>query len=222
MYFVLSSAILLFSPQVCISENSDASCLHLDLVGIFLMLTCGTQLSFPLHNNSDLPIMLTQKAIHPSPTYTTQQVCVPSINSFCNTLSFVTTSTFISFTQINNIQMPHESVLACPINQANFCKSNWNLDSAQQELVIWHYRLGYTGIETVQCLLPKPHSNTSLVPYTQIRIIVPQNNKSSYCNAPICASCQLGKQKHSTPLLVAKIVPTFDGGVSEQKNITPG
>ena len=164
VYYVLSSTIHLLSPQVYIPENPDPSCLHLNSDGISLTLKCGTQLSFPLHSNSKLPIMLTQKAIHPSTTYTTQQAHVPTINSFCNTLFFVTTSTFISFTQINNVPMPHESIFACPINEAVFRKTDLNLDPAQQELLLWHYPLGHTGIETIKRLLAIPHSNTSLVP----------------------------------------------------------
>ena len=82
--------------------------------------------------------MLTQKAIHASATYTTQQAHVPSLDSFCNTLSFVAASTFISFTQLNNVQMPRESIFAFPINEAVFRKLNWNLDPAQQELLLWH------------------------------------------------------------------------------------
>ena len=119
-YYVPSGTIRLFSSQVYISENLDTSCLHFDSVGIFLTLTCGTQLSFPFHNNSNLLTMLTQKAIHPSATYTTQQPHVLTINSFCNTLSFVTTSTFITLTQMNDVHMSHESIFVCPIDEAIF------------------------------------------------------------------------------------------------------
>ena len=136
-YLVPSGTIRLFSPQVYMAENPTTSCLHLDSVGISLTLTCGTKLSFPLHNNSNLPIMLTHKAIHPSSNLADSMIHVSypkPLNSIYNSIAFVTTSTFTMFTSIaNNLQRPCESTFAIPIDEAVFRKSNWNLDPAQQE-----------------------------------------------------------------------------------------
>ena len=76
-------------------------------------------------------------------------------------------------------------------------------------------------METVQCLLAKPHSLTSLVPEYWLWIITPQNSKSSHCPALLCAACQFGKQKQTTPPLNAATVNSVDGGVSK-KIATPG
>ena len=76
-------------------------------------------------------------------------------------------------------------------------------------------------METVQRLLAKPHSSTALVPEYRLRIITPQNSKSSHCISPLCAGCQFGKQKRTTPPLNATTTNSTDGGVSED-NVTPG
>lgn len=137
--------------------------------------------------------MLTQMAIHPYSNFTTQKVHIYSLNAFCNILAFITTSTFITLTQMDNVQMPHESVFNSLIDEAVFRKSNWNFDPAQQELLLWHYHLGRNGMETVQRLLAKPHSATLLISDSRLRIITLQNNKCSHCTVLLCASYQFGK-----------------------------
>ena len=163
--------------------------------------------------------MLTHKAIHPSAHVATKKIhmsYIDPLHSITNIIAFITTSTFLTFTSAaNDIQRPRESTFNIPIDEAVFRKSNWNLDPAQQELLLWHYRLGHIGMETVQRLLAKPHSSTALVPEYRIRVITPQNPKSSHCCAPLCAGCQFGRQKRTTPPLNAKTKNFIDGGVSE-------
>ena len=198
-YLVPSGTIQLFSPQVYIAENPTNSCFHHDSNGISLTLTCGTKLSFPLHNNNNLPIMLTHKAIHPSTHVVIKQIHVSyrdPLHSINNIIAFIATSTFLMFTSaVNDLHRPRESTFNVPIAAAVFRKSNWNLDPAQQELLLWHYRLGHIGMETVQRLLAKPHSSTALVPKYRIRVITPKNPKSYHCCTPLCAACQFGRQK---------------------------
>ena len=135
--------------------------------------------------------MLTHRAIHPSANVATKEIHVSyyePLHSLSNILAFIATSTFLTFTSAaNDLQRPRESTFIVPIDEAVFRKSNWNLDPAQQELLLWHYRLGHIGLETVQRLLAKPHSSTALVPEYRIRIITPQNSKSSHCTSPLCA-----------------------------------
>ena len=169
--------------------------------------------------------MLTHKAIHPSSNLAAKTVHVSHLkplNSIYNIIAFVTTSTFTTFTSTaNNLQQPCKSTFAIPIDEAVFRKSNWNLDPAQQELQLWHYCLGHIGMGTVQRLFVKPHSSTSLVPENCLLIITPQNSKSSHCATPLCAACQFGNQKKTTPPLNATTKNTVDGGVREEM-LPPG
>ena len=63
-----------------------------------------------VHSNSNLPIMPTQTAIYPLLNFTSKNVHISCLNTFCNTLVFVTTSTFTTFIQMNNSRIPHKSV----------------------------------------------------------------------------------------------------------------
>ena len=105
--------------------------------------------------------MLTHKAIHPSANVTTKKIHVSyleSLYSFNIIIAFIATSTFLTFTfAANDLQRPRESTFNVPIDEAVFRKSNWKLDPAQQELLLWHYCLVHIGMEIIQQLLAKPH-----------------------------------------------------------------
>ena len=79
--------------------------------------------------------MLAHKIIHPSSNYTTKKFhvsCLEPLHSLYNIIIFVVTSTFLTFTSAaNDLQRPRELTFTIPIDEAIFCKSNWNLDPAQ-------------------------------------------------------------------------------------------
>ena len=91
--------------------------------------------------------MLTHKAIHPSANFAAKKIHVSyrePLHSLYNILAFIATATFLTFTlAANDLQRPRESTFNVPIDEAVFRKSNWNLDPAQQELLLCHYRLGH-------------------------------------------------------------------------------
>ena len=61
-YFVSSTTIRLFSPQVYIGTN-DIAKMTLDQSGLQLIFKCGSVLHFPINFSNNLPFMLTQKPI---------------------------------------------------------------------------------------------------------------------------------------------------------------
>ena len=77
-YYVPEATIQLFSLQVYINENSTNSSLLLDSKGIAMTLTCGTILRFPLQKGSNLPIMLTQKALNESTSKCGAHIAIPN------------------------------------------------------------------------------------------------------------------------------------------------
>jgi hypothetical protein len=135
-------------------------------------------------------------------------------------MSFICTSTFDHFTKETNFRLSNECVFQSPLDDAVFKKANYNLSTAQQELLLWHYRLGHINLSHVQSLLQKPRPVTSLTE-PLFRIIQPSNNKCSHCPVPLCASCQYAKQKRTKPPSHTTAKPVIAGGLSD--NITnPG
>jgi hypothetical protein len=219
-YLVPDATVRLFSPQVYIKENPTTSSLHLDSTGITLTMSCGTTLKFPIQEGSNLPIMLTQDALSQSRLSNCKPIHVASRLSYLNIMSFLCTSTFDQFTKEASFRLSNESVFLSPLDDAVFKKANWNLSTAQQELLLWHYRLGHINLPHVQSLLQKPRPVTSLTE-PLFRIIQPSNNKCSHCPVPLCASCQYAKQKRTKPPSHTTAKPVVAGGLSD--NITiPG
>ena len=93
-YYVPDATIRRFSPQVYIEENPTTYSLFLDSKGIALSLTCGTILPVPLQKGSNLPIMLTQKALN-QPKSTC--VHVPFVDPLINVIQFLCTTTYEIF-----------------------------------------------------------------------------------------------------------------------------
>jgi hypothetical protein len=219
-YLVPTATIRLFSPQVYIKENPKTANLYLNASGIKLTMACGTILSFPIQAGSNLPMMLTQEALTNDRLTSCKPVHVASRVSYLNILAFACTSTYDRFAQDSSFKLSTANAFQSPFDDAVFKKTNWNLTSAQQELLLWHYRLGHINLPHVQSLLQKPRSSTSLTD-SQLRIIQPSNNKASHCFLPLCASCQYAKQKRRNPPSHTTSKPVVAGGLSD--NITvPG
>ena len=219
-YLVPEATVRLFSPQIYIKENPHTASLYLNATDITLTMACGTLLKFPIQEGSNLPIMLTRDALSQSRLSDCKPVHVASRLSYMNVMSFICTSTYDIFTRDANFSLSNECVFQSPLDDAVFKKSNHNLSTAQQELLLWHYRLGHINLPHVQSLLQKPRPVTSLTE-PLFRIIQPSNNKSSHCPLPLCSSCQYAKQKRTKPPSHTTSKPSIAGGLSD--NITdPG
>ena len=166
-YYVPEATIRLFSPQVCINGDPSNSSLFLDSTGVALTLTCGTILRFPLQEGSNLPIMLTQKALN-KPKSKCAHVATP--NPIINALQFLTSTTYTVFMTgplLHYVDEPSVFTSPSASEDAVFKQSNINLSPEQRELLLWHYQLGHINIKHVKSLLQKNalenHGLSSLV-----------------------------------------------------------
>ena len=155
-YYVPDATIRLFSLQVYIEENPTNSSLFLDSKGITLNLTCGTVLRYPLQKGSNLPIMLTQKALNQP-----KATCVhaPFVDPVINVMQFLCTTMYKIFMTGTLFQSVDElSIMVSPsaAEDAVFKQININLSPEQKELLLWHYQPGHINIKHVQSLLQNP------------------------------------------------------------------
>ena len=128
-FYVPEETIRHFSSKVYINENSTNSSLLLDSRRIALTLTCGNILRFPLQKESNLPMMLTQKALNKSTSkYAAHHVATP--NQIINTLQLLVSTTyrvFMTGTLLHSVTEP--SVFTSPIASEDtvFKQANINL-----------------------------------------------------------------------------------------------
>ena len=214
-YYVPSATIRLFSPQVYTTANKTAS-LHLDHTGLSLTLSNGVTVNFPIQHSNNLPFMLTSKAIADrQKSFKSQHLA--SSDSFQTITGFLFSSTHDCF-RTSVVDYVTASTFLSPADDAIFKKSNWNLDSAQKELLRWHYKLGHINMFHVQSLLRKqpavPSSTPTIVDIKE-RAIVPINNRSSHIQHPLCAACQLAKQKKRCPPTHTTGKHSESGGASD-------
>jgi hypothetical protein len=216
-YYVPEATIRLFSPQAYFKANPKGS-LTLNIDGIFIHMPCGTSLKFPIQSGSNLPIMLTRQALHRSRTQNStsnfKSPHKPSLNTMSNILSFICSTTYDHFVHGTVFHLQHAGAMAALISDDAVLKqANSNLSPEQKELLLWHYRLGHIGISRVQSLLQKPRTNSFNDSLS--RLIVPSNNKSSHCHAPLCSSCQYAKQKRKNPPKSSVSMPLTTTGLSD-------
>lgn len=198
-YFMPKANIRLFSPQVYILEQhrkQNTHCnLNLDANGISLTLANGTILKFPIQQGSNLPIMLTHQALQAKPHNRHQAPHDRKLNRFGNLATFLCSRTFHIFNEGALFHLTADPAKPNIISDSGAVlhRSNWNISPAQQELLLWHSRLGHVNLDQVQTLLAKPRQSDLK------RIIEPSNNKSSHCPKPLCEACQYAKQKRRNP-----------------------
>jgi hypothetical protein len=72
-------------------------------------------------------------------------------------------------------------------------QTNQNLRPAQKELLQWHFKLGHAGFQWCQKLFAVPQDPT------REQVLKPKTAHVTTCEAPLCAACQLAKQKRRTP-----------------------
>jgi len=200
-YYMPKANVRLFSPQVYVTEQADQQNPHCELrlnsKGTTLTLANGTELQFPFQQGSNLPIMLTHKALHPENKGHLCKEHTRKSNRFANLAQFLCSSTFAAINNNVVFNSTNSEGIAVPKqigdSPAVLQRSNWNLSDAQKELLLWHSRLGHINLQHVQALLAKP-ANKELK-----RVISPANNKSSHCERPLCEACQYAKQKRRNP-----------------------
>ena len=222
-YLVPSANIRLFSPQIYVAEQAAKKNTHCKLVidteGAALTLANGTILRFPIAKGSNLPFMLTHKGVHPQQKANLTRH-VRRMNRFDNLVSFLCSSAFNTFTQTTFNPVGHALPTIIPNkledSPAVLSRTNWNISEPQQELLLWHYRLGHINMQHVQSLLAKPRDHDSR------RIIHPRNNKSSHCIPCLCEACQYAKQKRREPPSTHKQVRPENEGALSQNIIIPG
>ena len=204
-YFVPNATIRLFSPQVYIKEQYEKDqticTLTLDPFGIALKMACGKVLKFPIQKGCNLPMMLTNKALHQGDISNATELKKHSRGGdrFANFVSFVTSATFVYFNHKATFHLPTSIAIPSKIEEdgPTLAKKNWNLDDPQRELCLWHQRLGHINFKHVKSLLAKPDSDNRSE--HKHRLIKPSNNKSSHCKTPLCEACQYAKQKRRSP-----------------------
>lgn len=72
-------------------------------------------------------------------------------------------------------------------------QSNINLRPSQRELLLFHQKLGHAGFHWCQRLCAQPREPT------QEWIIQPKSEHTTTCAPPMCAACQLAKQRRRFP-----------------------
>lgn len=69
---------------------------------------------------------------------------------------------------------------------------NLNLNGPQQELLLWHQRLGHRNLPFIQRLLSQPRDEHGQ------QVIVPRLKQSSSCDIPPCEACIYAKMHDHT------------------------
>ena len=78
-----------------------------------------------------------------------------------------------------------------------FDEANWNLSKPQQELQLWHCRLGHAGAQWIQDLM---RVQKDLVGDRAGRPFIPTKLSSTHtCKPPKCSACLFAKQHRLTP-----------------------
>ena len=204
-YFVPEATIRLFSPQVYIAEqykeNNVECTMTLDPFGLSLTLACGTTLKFPIQKGSNLPMMLTHKALHPINSKSKLKRHKRTKDRFTNLVNFLCSTTFDYINQKAAFNFSDAISIPSKIDDSESVlrRSNWNLNDDQRELLLWHDRLGHIHLKHVQALLAKPKDGERSE--HKHRIIQPSNNKCSHCECQncLCEACQYAKQKRRKP-----------------------
>ena len=183
-YYVPDGNIRLFSPQSYFQEQHGRGCCSVHADRIILELLNGSELTFPYHSTSNLPLMLLDAHAPQPPTagFTFQQ-----ISSFDNPRFF--------------LSVAHET--------------NQNLTSTQRELLLWHWRFGHADMRRVQRLFSKRKGSlgSELPP-----LLASTTPTLSSCPLPLCAACQLSKQRRTSP----GTKPFSSGSKSPDKVLSTG
>lgn len=212
-YYVPSASIRLFSPQIYINEAGKGK-LVLARSGVTFTLKCGTILKFPLNRQSNLPFMLTMKALnaHRHRQCSHFQAFHLSVTLFQAPL--------IQYTAHNGSQHAFNSLTTRSV----LCRDNFNLHPFQQELLLWHCRLGHANFQRIQSLLSPPSQTKGAQSCGELPLLLvtPSLKGTSNCKPPRCEACQYAKQKRTTPLNIKHPSPDVEEGALTRNQLRPG
>ena len=199
-YYVPSSSVHLFSPQVYIGDNDKAQLL-LNQDGTFLTLRCGLMLKFPVNRNSNLPFILTES----------------SLSNQNKANKDLRTSYLATFHLGDEALQPfaRHSVLN---------RDNYNLHPNQKKILTWHCWFIHADMQRVQMLLSKPHTpkGSSDRGDLPLRFVVPKSQGASSCAPPKCKACQYSKQHRMTPTNPKHASSIYEEGALSQENLNSG
>jgi GAG-pre-integrase domain len=153
----------------------------------------ATSLTFPFHERSNLPLMLTE-------AHCSQQ----SQSSFIHRAG-------LSFSDQAMLESLSQRALPTILSS-----SNLNLSPSQQELLLWHQRLGHADQQHIQVLLSTPRDAT--VP----QILKPRHSKASSCDPVICETCQYAKQRRREPTSFHHTPRESEAGSLSRDILSPG
>ena len=216
-YYVPQASIRLFSPQVYIGDHETASLL-LDHTGVKFTLKCGTKLTFPLNVHSNLPFMLTTTALD-------AQRRQGRIRSH-----FVSFELRDAYSQQASLLTPElqdstsRSIFNSLTTRSVIRRDNYNLHPFQQELLLWHCKLGHADFQRVQSLLSKPGQPRGSIGRGEINTstCIPALPGSSSCKPPRCEACQYAKQKRTTPHNPKHPSSDYEEGSLSRNQLHPG
>jgi len=99
-------------------------------------------------------------------------------------------------------------------------EENANITAAQKELLLWHFRLGHTGMGWVQTLIRNRKAEHGTKAYPPI--LPTKHDKTKSCDKPCCEACLLGKQHRRTPgSVTVKAKPEMEMAICRD-NLMPG
>ena len=212
-YYVPSASIRLFSPQTYINESGKGK-LTLDCSGAAFTLKCGTTLNFPINGQSNLPFMLTTKALS---EHRRRKCSHFQAFHLSNTLF---QAPLLQFNGNNGSRYAFNSLTTRSVLR----RDNFNLHPFQQELLLWHCRLGHADFQRIQTLLSHPSQPKGAQSRGELSLplITPSLKGSSNCKPPRCEACQYAKQKRTTPLSVKHPSPDAEEGALTRNQLRPG
>jgi hypothetical protein len=215
-YYVPQATIRLFSPQVYIAADStNTSEMILKKNSLNLVLHCGTRLQFPINQQSNLPLMLTEAALnrkHKEGTFTTFHI--QDHDSFQPSANRV------------NLQLLSEQLSvfqATILDKSLLQQDNINLSPGSKELLLWHCRLGHADFQRILSILAKPDSLRGSEERGELhRRKIHPNTKVSSALIPKCIACSVAKMKRTTPDSTLTIKNKDREGVILQNTLFPG
>ena len=112
----------------------------------------------------------------------------------------------VSFNPYNNLPMlspvvtsdsffSFNSITQSSINDSIASESNQNITSNQNEILVWHWRLGHIGMNWLQSLM-KQRTFVDMTGENKTMnkaVITTKHSTTSKCDPPKCAGCMLSK-----------------------------
>ena len=199
-YHVPSASIRLYSPQAHFQKLDGGKLIVTkDECRLFLPShrkneSTNSELSFPFHPKSNLPCML--RSDHPN-FFKAMFAVGPSVRQEDHV--------FASVDHLRRVPAVEE-VETYPDNEYRAFlleEDNLNLNAAQMELLMWHFRLGHVGMERLQKLMrpslevgdsPPPSSDSLARPV----VISTRQTSTHKCKVPKCKACVLAKMTRRT------------------------